>query len=254
MNFFHALVLGIVEGLTEYLPVSSTGHLILISKLMNLAPSAFLSTFEIAIQLGAIAAVIVTYRKPQYLNVAVAKRVLAAFIPTALLGLLVYKAVKGLMGSAWVVLVSLFLGGICLSGCERFYKERRGAVADIHSIGSRQAALIGICQCAAFVPGVSRAAATIVAGLVMGLKRETLGEVSFLLAVPTMLAATALDLLKFEGSIAPAEWFYLAAGFITSFLVALAAIRLFVGYVRTHRFTAFGVYRILAAVLFWYLV
>lgn len=254
MNFLQCAWLGVVEGLTEFLPVSSTGHLILFSNLMGLRQTPFLKTFEIAIQMGAVAAVVARYANARYANRAVLLRVAAAFVPTAAIGLAVHPLVKGLMGSSWIVLVAMFAGGVFLIIFERFYRERPDAGGDIAAMSLGRAALIGVAQCAAFVPGVSRAAATVIGGLALGLKRETIVEFSFLLAVPTIAAATALDLLKHSASFSGAELAYLAVGSLVSFAVASLAIRFLLAFVRTHRFTVFGVYRILVTVIFWYLV
>src|SRR3989338_5756800 len=196
MNLFDAVIFGVVEGITEFLPISSTGHLILTSRLLDLPQTEFLKSFEIAIQLGAILSVLVLYGKSFCLEINILKKVFAAFVPTAVVGFVFYKLVKEfLLGDARVVLCSLFLGGIFLIIFEKFYKARSRLSGDVSDISYRQAVLIGVFQAMAVIPGISRAAATIIGGLVVGLKRKTIVEFSFLLAVPTMLAATALDLL-----------------------------------------------------------
>ena len=255
MGIFHAVILGIVEGVTEFLPISSTGHLILASNLLRIPTTEFLKSFEITIQLGAILAVVVLYWKDLFVRWDVMKRIAVAFVPTALVGLILYPVIKKvLLGSTGVVIWSLLLGGIALILFERFQKkyppDERSVVGDIEKISYSQALFIGACQSVAVIPGVSRAAATIVGGLLINLKRKTIVEFSFLLAVPTMLAATALDLSKSASSFASADFGVLVIGFVVSFVVALFVVRWFIRFVQSHTFTAFGWYRIAVAALF----
>ncbi len=255
MNFLQSVILGVVEGVTEFLPISSTGHLILTARLLGLEQDHFLTSFEIAIQLGAILSVVVLYWKQLLCSWKVASRVAAAFIPTAVLGLVFYKIIKKIMlNGEPVVLWTLFLGGIFMIVFERFYREKENSVENLESITYKQAALIGVFQSMAMVPGVSRAAATICGGLLLGLKRRTIVEFSFLLAVPTMLAATALDLLKNSESFSQGQWGFLAAGFAVSFVTAILSIRWLLGWIRSHSFQAFGFYRMAAAAAFFFFV
>jgi undecaprenyl-diphosphatase len=251
MHIFHALILGVVEGITEFLPVSSTGHLIMAARVLKIPQSDFIKSFEIIIQLGAILAVVCLYFRSLFLDVRVMKKVLAAFIPTGVLGFLFYKlAKKYLLGNGHVVAWSLLIGGIFLVVFELLHREKEGSTEEVASISIRQAVLIGVFQSLAIIPGVSRSAATIIGGLLLGLKRKTIVEFSFLLAIPTMLAATVLDLSKSGFSFSGAQISFLAVGFITSFLVALAAVKLFISYIQKNNFIAFGVYRIVIAALF----
>ena len=253
MELIHAVILGIVEGITEFLPISSTGHLILTSRLLGLTPTDFVKSFEIAIQLGAILSVVVLYGRSLLVNVEILKRVLAAFIPTAVLGLLLYKIIKNfLLSSEQVVLRSLFLGGLFLIVFELFHKEKSDAQDDLAKLSYKTAVMIGIFQSLAIVPGVSRAAATMIGGLILGLKRKTIVEFSFLLAVPTMLAATVLDLMKTAHSFSSSQISLLAIGFICAFVVAIWVIKFLLQFIQNHNFILFGVYRILLAVFFWY--
>lgn len=252
MHPFFAAVLGVVEGLTEFLPVSSTGHLILASRLLGLAQSEFMKSFEIAIQLGAILAVVVLYRKTLFGDREALKRVVVGFIPTGVLGLALYKVVKHyLLGSDATVLWALFLGGVVLIAFESFHRSSPGGDADVRKITYRQALVIGAVQSLAMIPGVSRSAATVVGGLAQGIDRRTTVQFSFLLAVPTMLAATGLDLVKSAGSFGAGDFAAIAIGSAVSFLVALAAVRFLLRYVRTHTFIPFGIYRVVAAAAFW---
>ncbi len=255
MTFFHAIILGIIEGITEFLPISSTGHLILASKVLRLPSTDFLKSFEIAIQLGAILAVVVLYWRSFFVKFEILKKIIVAFLPTAVLGLIFYKVVKQfLLGSEQVVLWALLLGGVFLIIFEIFYRERQDAVEGVEKISWGQAVIIGLCQSIAIVPGVSRAASTIVGGIALGLKRKTIVEFSFLLAVPTMIAATGLDLVKSGGGFSPDQFGLLAVGFVLSFLTAIAAIKFLLRFVKNHSFISFGVYRIILAILFWFLL
>ncbi|MBP9865577.1 MAG: undecaprenyl-diphosphate phosphatase [Candidatus Omnitrophica bacterium] len=254
MNLWFAAIFGVVEGITEFLPISSTGHLILTAKLLGLEQSDFLTTFEIAIQLGAILAVIVLYWKRLFYNWKVLSRIAAAFIPTAILGLVFYKLVKKLMITGEpVVIAALFFGGLFMLLLEWKHKDREEDLDPIESMTYRQAFMIGIAQSLAMIPGVSRSAATICGGLLLGLKRRMIVEFSFLLAVPTMLAATTLDLLKNGSAFSGAQWDFLAIGFIVSFVVAMLSIRWLLGWIRVHTFKVFGFYRIIVAALFFFL-
>ncbi|HOY10810.1 MAG TPA: undecaprenyl-diphosphatase UppP [Candidatus Omnitrophota bacterium] len=247
-------MLGVVEGLTEFLPVSSTGHLILTARFLGLPESEFLKSFEVMIQLGAILAVVVVYARSLLVRVEVLKRLLAAFIPTGVAGLVLYKFIKKfLLGNADVVVASLFLGGLFLVIFEKFYREEPGAKDDLSRLSYRDAVLIGLCQSLAMVPGVSRSAATIIGGLVLGLRRKTIVEFSFLLAIPTMLAASAFDLLKSAGdfSLGEGALSFLAVGFGASFVVAMLSIKFFLHFIQRNDFSIFGFYRILAAVAFY---
>lgn len=254
MNFFHAFILGIVEGISEFLPISSTGHLILASKLLNLPETEFLKSFEIAIQLGAILAVVCLYWRTLLINFEVLKRVLAGFIPTAIVGFVLYKAIKKfLLGNEMAVIVSLALGGVFLILFERFHREKENDTDDLAQLSYSKAVLIGLCQSLAVIPGVSRAAATICGGLFLGLRRKAIVEYSFLLAIPTMAAATALDLLKTSATFSQEEFGLLGVGFVTSFVVAIFSVKFLLNFIKRHNFMLFGAYRITAALMFWVL-
>jgi undecaprenyl-diphosphatase len=254
MFLYHAFILGIVEGFTEFLPISSTAHLILASKLLSLPETEFLKSFNIFIQVGAIAAVVFLYWQRLFVDMKVLKRVLVGFIPTAVIGLLMYKIVKHFfLGNDALVLWTLFAGGVFLVVFELFYREKDSAVSDLGKITYKQSLLIGVFQSVAIVPGVSRSAATIIGGLCLGIRRKTIVEFSFLLAVLTMLAATGLDLLKSAHSFTSGQFGLLAAGFVTSFVVAIASIKFLVFFVQRNNFISFGIYRILVALLFWFL-
>jgi len=251
MNFFDAIVLGIVEGLTEFLPVSSTGHLILASNLLHLPETEFLKTFQITIQLGAILAVVFLYWRKLLLDFEIMKRIVVALLPALGIGYLFYAGIRKLLESSLVVIVALFIGGIVLVLFEYFRKEKKGTVSDVRMISYRHSFLIGLFQALAVIPGVSRAGATILGGLLLGMKRTAIVEFSFLLAVPTVLAATALDLLKSASTFSSSDTELFLIGFGTSFIVAFLAVKFFLHFVESHTFIPFGLYRILAAVCFY---
>ncbi len=249
MNLFDAAILGIIEGVTEFLPISSTAHLVLGAKLLRLQQTDFVKSFEIIIQLGAILAVVTLYFK-SLCNIDVLKKVFVGFLPTAIVGLLAYKKVKQYLGDESIVLWSLFVGGVLLIVFEYYYKRRESDVTN--TITYRQSVIIGLCQCIAFIPGVSRSAATIIGGMMQGISRTAIAEFSFLLAVPTMCAASGLDILKNKEALIHIDNLSaLLLGFVVSYVVAIFAIKSFLSFVKRHDFTVFGVYRILIVVLFW---
>ena len=255
MNLFDVLILSIVEGVTEFLPVSSTGHLILATFVLGIKQTDFIKCFEIAIQLGAILSIVVLYGRSLLIDFKVIKRILVAFIPTAIMGAIFYKIIKTyLMGNCKIVLWSLFLGGIILILFELRYKEKIDSLKDIRAISYKQALIIGLFQSIALIPGVSRAAATIIGGLSLGLRRQTIVEFSFLLAVPTMLAATVFDIWKNANVFTQSNYVFLLVGVFVSFIAALVSVKFLVGFLKKHNFVVFGIYRILIALLFWLVV
>jgi undecaprenyl-diphosphatase len=252
VDFIQALLLSVVEGITEFLPVSSTGHLILTTDFLNIPHTDFVKSFEIIIQLGAILSVIVLYWKRLMTSSVLSFKILAAFIPTAVIGFTFYPVVKEvLLGNTLVTLWALFLGGILLIFIERFYKEQPHHFESIEKLSYKKAMIVGLVQSISLIPGTSRSAATILGGLFVGLKRKAAVEFSFLLAIPTMAAATGLDLIKSNFSFSAQEWGILAVGFVGSFITAIFAVKYFIKYIEHHTFIAFGVYRIVLAVLFW---
>jgi undecaprenyl-diphosphatase len=255
MNYFQALLLAIVEGLTEFLPVSSTGHLILTAHLLGIGDNEFVKSFEIIIQLGAILAVAVLYFKTLTKNIALWKTILVAFFPSMIIGLLLYKIVKTVfLGNPYITLVTLFLGGIAIILLEKKYKSLQSHTHTVQGISLRQALFIGICQSISVVPGVSRAASTILGGMYTGLTRETAVEFSFLLAFPTMLAASTLDVVETKSLLGGGNFSILIFGFVIAFVTAYASMRWLLGFVKTHTFTPFGVYRIALSLLYYILV
>ena len=251
MHYWQSVILGIVEGVTEFLPISSTAHLVLSGKILGINQTEFVKSFEIAIQFGAILAVVWLYWKRVFPNKEIIKKIIAAFLPTAFFGFLLYKIFKGyLMENLSVIVWVLLLGGIFLIIFEYWHGEKADATESIESISYRNCFLIGTCQTIAMVPGVSRAAATILGGLFLGVKRKTIVEFSFLLAVPTMLAATSYDLLKTGFTFSADQFGLLFVGFVASFLVAVLAIKFLLHYIQWHDFKWFGWYRIILGLIF----
>ncbi|HLC94911.1 MAG TPA: undecaprenyl-diphosphatase UppP [Patescibacteria group bacterium] len=254
MDFFDVILLGIIEGLTEFLPVSSTGHLILASVLLNLPETEFLKTFQIAIQLGAILAVVTLYFRKLFLEWESMKRIIVALLPALGIGFVLYTSIRKLFESEITVVAALGIGGVILILFELLHTEKQGNTESIELLSYKKVFLIGVFQALSVIPGVSRAGATILSGLWLGLKRITIVEFSFLLAVPTMIGATALDIMKNTTSFSLTDVHMLLIGFITAFFVALVVIKYLVRFVQTHSFIGFGVYRIVVAVLFFLFV
>lgn len=253
MTIIQAVILGIVEGVTEFLPISSTGHLILAGKVLGIGDAEFTKSFDIAIQLGAVLAVVVLYWRRFFTDAQAWKKVLLAFLPTAIIGFVFYKIIKHyFLSNSLLVVWSLLLGGIVLIAIELWHKKKSSPGVD--AITHRQAFFTGAIQAISAIPGVSRSGATIVGGLLMGISRKTIVEFSFLLAIPTMAAATGYDLLKSGASFSGNDVYLLAIGFVVSFFVALAAVKWLLDYIQSHTFIAFGVYRILVALIFLFLV
>lgn len=258
MNYIHSVILGIIEGITEFLPISSTGHLILAEKILQIPSSEFWKSFDIFIQLGAILAVVVLYWKRIWENKNIIGKIIAAFIPTAIIGLTFYKIVKEhLLGNSNMVLWSLLIGGFAIIIIEQWYKKKTSEkmeTQNLNTISYKQSIIIGLFQSVSIIPGVSRAAATIMGGLLLKIPRTAIVEFSFLLAIPTMAAATGLDLIKTEIIFSSEQWVMLIIGFVTSFIVAMLVIRFFLSYIKKNDFKTFGWYRIILAIIGFFLI
>lgn len=251
MNYLQAVILSIVEGLTEFLPISSTGHLVLASKLLQIEQTDFVKSFEIIIQLGSIGAIIFLYWKTLIKNREIWKRIIAAFIPTAIVGFILYKIIKTFfLGNPAITLMALFIGGVLLILLEKIHKEKDHHKNSIEKISIKNAFIIGVFQSISIIPGVSRSAATIIPALFLGTKRKTAVEFSFFLAIPTMLAATTLDIVKSKFAFTFSEYSILATGLIGSFIVAVLAVKFLLGFIEKHTFIPFGFYRIILAIIF----
>jgi len=253
MDVVDAIILAVVEGLTEFLPVSSTGHTILAAVLLNVGQTPFVKSFELSLQFGSILSVVVLYWR-LFLKVQVLKRLIVAFVPTGVVGLLIYPFFKGvLFGNEQIVLWALLLGGVAIILFELSYKQRY-EIDDISKIPYAYCLLIGVFQSFSVIPGLSRSAPTIMGGLFLGMKRQTIVLFSFLLAVPTMIAASGYDLLMSFNQFSSGDVKLLLVGFTTSFLVAMLAIKFFLGYVKKHNFIPFGIYRIILVIVFYFFV
>lgn len=245
MNLIQTIILSIVEGITEFLPISSTGHLILASNLLNIPQTEFVKSFEIIIQLGAILAVVVIYFKKLVLslNWDLYKKILIAFLPSAFFGLFLYKYIKSyLIGNSTVVVLSLLIGGIVILLFEKFYRP-----ANSKRLTTNSYLIIGLFQVLSMIPGVSRSLSTIFGGMIAGMKKEEATEFSFLLAIPTMFAASALDLYKTGFVYHSTDYMLLTTGFIGSFLTAYVVIKWLIKFVQNNNFNIFGWYRIIVA-------
>ena len=251
MTFFDSIILGVVEGLTEFLPISSTAHLVLTSKLLNLESTGFLKSFEIVIQFGAILAVVFVYWRTLISRWELNKKILMAFLPTAIIGLVFYKLVKDIFLDNYLISVwALAIGGLLIIVFELWYRTENAKILELENITYKQAFVIGLFQSIAIIPGVSRAAATILGGMFVGVKRRTIVEFSFLLAIPTMVAATGLDLIKSANLFSQADFISLGVGFVVSFITAILGIKFLLKFIQSHNFTSFGIYRIILALGF----
>lgn len=266
MTVLESIIIAIVEGLTEFLPVSSTGHMLLAQGLMGIKSTPFTKAFTVIIQFGAILSVVLYYwrrflpfsikgvgevveREDRLSGIALYIRMLLAFIPAAVLGFLLEKHIDKLLGNLWVVVATLFVGGIVMIILDKKLSNDKPAI-----LSPKKAIAIGFFQCLAMIPGVSRSMATIFGGMSQGLTRAQAAEFSFFLAIPTMFGATAykmLDLyLDFGPTIFSDNWQVLLIGSLVAFAVALAAIKYFIGFVSKYGFVAFGYYRIVLAIVF----
>lgn len=251
MNIVHVIILSVIEGVSEFLPISSTGHLVLTAKVLGIVQSEFVKSFMIFIQLGAICAIVVLYRNTFFTRKHMLIKICTAFVPTAIVGFVLYPLVKNiLLGNEFITLTALFLGGIAFILLEKQIGLRESSGKKISSLTNTSAILIGLLQSISMIPGVSRSAATIFGGMLVGLDRQSAVEFSFLLAVPTMVAAIGLDLLKSQVSFDTQQWTLLIIGFCLSFLCALVTVRFLLSFIKTHTFIPFGIYRIFLAIMY----
>lgn len=251
MTYLYAIILAIIEGLTEYLPVSSTGHMIIASSFMKIADDDFTKLFTIVIQLGAILAVVVLYFKRFFQSVDFYLKLFVAFIPAVILGLLFNDVIDSLLESPLVVAIMLIVGGIILIKTDDWFPQNSKETDNYEKISYATALKIGLFQCLAMVPGTSRSGATIVGGLTQGLSRKTAAEFSFFLAVPTMFGATAkklYDYYKAGFQLNHEQINYLIIGNVIAFIVAMLAIKSFINYLNKNGFKLFGYYRIIVGI------
>lgn len=247
MTLLQTLILAIVEGITEYLPISSTGHMIIASALMGIEESAFVKLFTVNVQLGAILAVLVLYFKRFFQSIDFYLKLFVAFLPAMVFGFLLNELIDEMLESVVTVAVSLLVGGVVLLFVDKWFRN-----PDDRIITYPKAFTIGMFQCVSMIPGVSRSAATIVGGMAQGLTRKQAAEFSFFLAVPTMFGASAKKMYDFykDGlTLSSADIQSLAIGNVVAFVVAMLAIRFFIGFLTKYGFRAFGWYRIAVGLL-----
>lgn len=252
MDTLQSIIIGIVEGLTEFLPISSTGHMIITEKLLNITENDFTKVFTVAIQLGAILAVVVLYYKKffDFKRWQFYLKLIVGVIPALLIGFLFSKKIDSLLDSSTTVAIAMLAGGLILLFVDNLFKDP--AIDSEEKVSYPKAFVIGIWQCIAMIPGVSRSAASIIGGMQQKLTRSAAAEFSFFLAVPTMLAATGYKLYKYykeTGSFTSNEIKQLAIGNIVAFIVAMIAIKFFIGFLKKHGFKVWGWYRIIVGAL-----
>lgn len=248
MNYIQSIVLGVIEGVTEFLPISSTAHLILTSHILGIPFSDAIKSFEIIIQLGAICSILFLYTKKLLENTHLIKNIIAGFIPTAIIGFTLYPFIKNvLLESLTTIAYAFIIGGLVIVFFEK-RKPLENTKTEVLDI--KKSFLIGCFQSLAIIPGVSRSGATIIGGLSLGISRKEIVEFSFLLALPVIAGASFLDLLKSYKSILLSNMLpELVVGFIVAFFTALAVVKWFIRYIQNHTFTAFGYYRIIVGIL-----
>ncbi len=251
MDLLDVIILSIVEGVTEFLPISSTGHLVLTTKLLGVEQTDFVKTFVVVIQLGAILAAVFLYGKMIIQNRGLLNKLVVAFVPAAIVGFAGYSIIKNiLIGNEYITVAALFIGGIALILLEKKIGEEKGTKLTLKTITVREAFFIGLFQSISVIPGVSRAAATIMGGLLLGLNRRSAVEFSFMLAIPTMIAASGYDMLQSTHVLTQQNLMHLGLGVVLSFGVALVTMRWLLKFIQTNTFIPFGIYRIVLSILF----
>ncbi len=249
MDIFQAIIIGIIEGFTEFLPISSTGHMIVASEFLGISENALTKAYQVIIQFAAILAVMLIYReKITFKKIDLWAKLFVAFLPLAIVGFIFKDQIKTLFNVqtvAWMFII----GGFVFLVMEYFYEEKEFHLNDVEKVSYKQALWIGVAQVFSLVPGTSRAGATIIGGLLVHLDRKTSAEFSFLLAIPVMAAVTGYDLLKHYQEFADANWGAFIIGFVTAFVVAYLTIKLFLAFIQRFTFVAFGIYRIIFGVI-----
>jgi len=249
MDIFQAIIIGIIEGFTEFLPISSTGHMIVASQFLGIPESDLVKAYEVIIQFAAILAVMLIYRdKLSPKRIDLWQKLIVAFLPLGAIGFLLRHQIKALF-SVPVVAWMFIIGGVIFLVVEYFYREEKAHTNQIDQVSWKQAIWIGVAQVASLIPGTSRAGATIIGGLLTGLDRKVSAEFSFLLAIPVMAAVSGYDLLKHYQEFAHANWPAFAIGFVVAFVVAWLTIKLFIAFLSRFTFVPFGIYRIIFGVI-----
>jgi undecaprenyl-diphosphatase len=253
MNIFQVIIISIVEGLTEFLPISSTAHMDIVRAFLSIQSSDFIKSFEIIIQLGAILSVFVIYFKKIFSSWKNVLNLIIAFIPTGIIGFLLYKIIKSfLLGNIFVMILALLVGGIIIILFENFNKNKKideDDTLEIKDMKVRDLIILGIAQSLAVIPGVSRSGAIIICGRALGIGKKLITDFSFLLAIPTMFLAVVYDVYKNGLNFSSDEWGFIVLGFVVAFIVAFIVAKWFLNYIRKHDFRVFGWYRIILAIL-----
>lgn len=249
LDIFQAIIIGIIEGFTEFLPISSTGHMIVASEFLGLPQDEAMKAYEVIIQFAAILAVVLIYReKITFKKIDLWMKIMLAFFPLAIVGYIFKDQIKALFHVetvAWMFII----GGIVFLIVEYFYKEQTMHINDVEKVNYTQAMWVGFAQLFSFIPGTSRAGATIISGMLVGLDRKAASDFSFLLAIPVMSAVAGYDLLKHYHEFVGVDWLAFAIGFATAFVVAFITVKLFLTFIQRFSFVPFGVYRIIFGVI-----
>lgn len=245
MDILQAIIIGVIEGFTEFLPISSTGHMIVASEFLGVSQNALTKAYEVIIQFAAILAVMLIYKeKITFKKIDLWQKLFVAFLPLAIVGFIFRHQIKTLF-TVEIVAWMFIIGGLVFLVVEYFYEEKEFHVNDVEKVSYKQAFWVGIAQIFSLIPGTSRAGATIIGGLLVGLDRKTSAEFSFLLAIPVMAAVSGYDLLKHYQDFSDANWGAFLAGFIAAFIVAYLTIKLFLVFLQRFTFVVFGLYRII---------
>ena len=254
MTIIDSIILGITEGITEFLPISSTAHMIIVSTLLGLKQSLSNVAFEVIIQLGATLAIVLIYLdKINLKEIELWKKVILAFFPLAIIGFLLRHQIKELF-NLYIVAWMFIIGGVIFFIVEKIYSEDKAKVTKVENISYKQALTIGFFQVFALIPGTSRSGATIVGGMLSGLSRKTAADFSFLLAIPTMFAASGYEFVKNINSFKDQNFIILAVGFIVSFISCYIAVKWFLKFISKYNLIPFGIYRIIVGILILYML
>jgi len=254
MDVFQAIIIGIIEGFTEFLPISSTGHMIVASKFLGVKQDAITNAYEIIIQFSAIMAVMLIYKdKISFKKIDLWSKLFVAFLPLAIVGFIFKDVIEELFNIKTVAYMFI-VGGVVFLIVEYFYKEEKAYVVEVEEVTYKQSLIVGFSQIFSLIPGTSRAGATIIGGLLCGLDRKVSSDFSFLLAIPVMGAVSGYSLLKHYEEFAQAQWGVFVVGFIVAFIVAYITVKLFLVFIQKFSFVPFGIYRIVfGIVLLWVL-
>ena len=249
MDIFQAIIIGIIEGFTEFLPISSTGHMIVASRFLGLPQDEAMKAYEVIIQFAAILAVMLIYKeKITFKKIDLWLKLLAAFMPLAIVGFIFKEQIKALF-SVEIVAWMFIIGGIIFLIVEHFYKEQPHHISEVEQISYKQALWIGFAQLFSFIPGTSRAGATIIGAMLVGLDRKTSSDFSFLLAIPVMGAVAGYDLLKHYHEFVGVNWSAFLIGFVVAFIVAYITVKVFLSFIQKFSFVPFGIYRIIFGII-----